>query len=429
MSIKKFYLDATWRVDQSSTLFAGNNVYNYPSVTGALIMSEILNTKSWMNFWKLRANYAEVGGTADPYQLVNNYRAAGILNGVGIYNSILTEPFLNLKPQRAKEFEIGTEVHFLRDRITLDFAYYKTKTINQILSPLPTSAAIGYTGKVFNAGRIDNSGVEVQLGLVPIKSKDFTWNIDVNWSKNKNQVVNLYPGITNLLVNSFQGGVSLNAREGEAWGTLVGSDYTYLNGQKVIDPNTGKYLQNPNQVIGNTTPDWIGGIRNSFSYKGFSLSFLIDMRKGGDVFSTDMYYGLSTGLYKETAIGDYRDKDVVLPGVLPNGTPNNIALSQFDNSSSSGYKTQPSSAFIYDGSFIKLREASIGYTLPKSLLAGTKIYDAKISIVGRNLWIIHKNLPYADPEAMVGGGLNSYGWSIGAMPTTRDLGINVTFKF
>ncbi|QIY92339.1 SusC/RagA family TonB-linked outer membrane protein [Chryseobacterium gallinarum] len=426
---KKFYLDATWRVDQSSTLYAGNNVYNYPSVTGALIMSEILNTKSWMNFWKLRANYAEVGGTADPYQLVNNYRAAGILNGVGIYNSILTEPFLNLKPQRAKEFEIGTEVHFLRDRITLDFAYYKTKTINQILSPLPTSAAIGYTGKVFNAGRIDNSGVEVQLGLVPIKSKDFTWNIDVNWSKNKNQVVNLYPGITNLLVNSFQGGVSLNAREGEAWGTLVGSDYTYLNGQKVIDPNTGKYLQNPNQVIGNTTPDWIGGIRNSFSYKGFSLSFLIDMRKGGDVFSTDMYYGLSSGLYKETAIGDYRDKDVVLPGVLPNGTPNNIALSQFDNSSSSGYKTQPSSAFIYDGSFIKLREASIGYMLPKSLLAGTKIYDAKISIVGRNLWIIHKNLPYADPEAMVGGGLNSYGWSIGAMPTTRDLGINVTFKF
>lgn len=425
---KKFYIDGTWRVDQSSTLPAGNNVYNYPSVTASVIMSEILNTKSWMNFWKLRANYAEVGGTADPYQLANNYRSAGILSGVGIYNSILNQPNPDLKPQRSKEFEIGTEAHFLKDRITVDFAYYKTKTIDQII-PLPVSSGVGFTGKVINAGRIDNTGYEVQLGLVPIKSKDFTWNIDVNWSKNKNEVVSLYPGITNLLLNSFQGGVSLNARVGEAWGTLVGADYTYLNGEKVIDPKTGKYLQNPNQIIGNTTPDWIGGIRNSLSYKGFSLSFLIDMRKGGDIFSTDMYYGLSSGLYKETAIGDYRDKNVILPGVLPNGTPNNIELSQFDNGSSMGYKTQPSREFVYDGSFIKLREASIGYMLPKSLLAGTKIYDAKISIVGRNLWIIHKNLPYADPEAVVGGGLNSYGWSIGSMPTTRDLGVNVTFKF
>ncbi|ASE62735.1 SusC/RagA family TonB-linked outer membrane protein [Chryseobacterium indologenes] len=427
---KKFYLDATWRRAEVSTLNPDNNIYNYPSITGSLIMSEILDTKRWMNFWKIRANYAEVGGTANPYQLVNNYKSAGILNGTGIYNPILNQPFYGLMPQRAKEFEIGTEVHFLRDRITLDVAYYKTKTNPQILSPLPTSAAIGYTGKVFNAGRIDNSGVEVQLGLVPIKTKDFTWNIDANWSKNQNEVVNLYPGINNYLLNSFQGGVSLNARVGEAWGTLIGSDYTYLNGQKVIDPKTGKYLQNPNQVIGNTTPDWIGGIRNSFSYKGFSLSFLIDMRKGGDVFSTDMYYGLSSGLYKETAVGDYRDKPIVLPGVLPDGTPNNIQLSPFaDNNAAMGYKTQPSREFVYDGSFIKLREASIGYMLPKSLLEGTKIYDAKISIVGRNLWIIHKNLPYADPEAMVGGGINSYGWSIGSMPTTRDIGVNVTFKF
>ncbi|MGI9580850.1 SusC/RagA family TonB-linked outer membrane protein [Chryseobacterium sp. RRHN12] len=426
---KKFYLDATFRVEETSTLLKGNNVFNYPSITGAVIMSEILDTKTWMNFWKIRANYAQVGGSADSYLLYNNYKSAGILSNQGIYNSILNQSFPGLQPQKANEFEVGTEAHFLKDRITVDFAYYKTRTTPQILNPLPTSAAIGYTGKVFNAGRIDNSGVEVQLGLVPIKTNNFTWNIDANWSKNQNKVVELYPGINNYLLNSFQGGVSLNARVGEAWGTLIGADYTYLNGQKVIDPSTGKYLQNPNQVIGNTTPDWIGGIRNSFSYKGFSLSFLIDMRKGGDIFSTDMYYGLSSGLYKETAEGDFRDKPIVLPGVLPDGTPNNIAISPVDNSGSTGYKTQPASAFVYDGSFIKLREASIGYTLPKSLLAGTKIYDAKISIVGRNLWIIHKNLPYADPEAMVGGGVSSYGWSIGSMPTTRDLGINVTFKF
>ncbi|WP_292010850.1 SusC/RagA family TonB-linked outer membrane protein [Chryseobacterium sp.] len=427
---KKFYLDATWRVDQSSTLASGQNVYNYPSLTGSLILSEILNTKNWMNFWKIRANYAEVGGTADPYQLANYYSTAGIFSGsTAIYNTILTNAEKNLKPQRSKEFEVGTEAHFFRDRLTVDFAYYKTKTINQILN-LAVSSGTGYTGQMINAGRIDNTGYEVALGIVPIKSKDFTWNMDVNWSKNTNEVKSLAAGVNNYLLNSFQGGVSLNARVGEAWGTLVGSDYVYLNGQRVIDPDTGIYQTKSNQIIGNTTPDWIGGIRNSFNYKGFTLSFLIDIRKGGDVFSTDMYYGMDTGLYKETAIGSYRDQDVILPGVLPDGTPNNIALSQYATGSNYGYETQPAKEFVYDGSYVKLREASIGYTFPKTFsVAGTTIHDFKVSIVGRNLWIIHKNLPYADPEAMTGGGIYSYGWSIGSLPTTRDVGVNVTFKF
>ena len=429
---KIFYLDGTWRIDQSSTLPSANNVYTYPSVTGALILSELLGTKDILSFWKLRANYAEVGGTADPYQLANYYSSAGIFSGaggsVGIYDSVLSNSNPELKPQRSKEFEVGTELRFLKDRLTLDFAYYKTKTIDQIIK-LPTSSSTGYTSKVINAGRIDNSGFEIQLGLVPVKNDNFTWNIDANWSKNKNEVVELYPGITNLLLNSFQGGTSINARVGESWGTIIGSDYVYLNGQKVIDPETGIYATEGNKIIGNTTPDWIGGIRNSIRYKNFSLSFLIDIRQGGDIFSTDMYYGLDTGLYKETAIGDYRDKPVILPGVLPDGTPNDIELSQYTTGSNYGYETQPPSEFVYDGSFVKLREASIGYSIPKKFLNNTFITDAKISIVGRNLWIIHKNLPYADPEAMVGGGIRSYGWSIGSLPTTRDIGVNVTFKF
>ncbi|HBR12297.1 MAG TPA: SusC/RagA family TonB-linked outer membrane protein [Chryseobacterium sp.] len=430
---KIFYLDGTWRIDQSSTLPVANNTFNYPSITGSLILSELLNTKNWMNFWKVRANYAEVGGTADPYQLSNYYQSAGIFtnsnkDNVGIYRSILSQANPNLKPQRSKEFEVGTELHFFNDRVTADFAYYKTKTIDQIL-PLTVSAGTGYLTKVINAGRIDNTGYEVQLGLVPIKTTDFTWNIDANWSKNKNEVVELYPGVTNYLLNSFQGGVSINARIGQPWGTLVGSDYVYLNGQRVIDPDTGIYAMESNKVIGNTTPDWIGGVRNSFNYKGFSLSFLIDIRKGGDIFSTDMYYGMDTGLYKETAIGNYRDQNVILPGVLPDGTPNNIELSQQTTGSNYGYETQPASEFVYDGSYVKLREASIGYSLPKSMLSGTFLREAKISLVGRNLWIIHKNLPYADPEATVGGGIRSYGWSIGSLPTTRDIGVNVTFKF
>ena len=430
---KMFYLDATWRIDQSSTLPAANNTYNYPSVTGAFIASEVIKAP-WLSFWKIRANYAEVGSTATQYLLKQYYRSAGYYNGSEmIYGSQTVLPNADLKPQRSKEFEVGTEIHFLKDRVTLDFAYYKTKTVNQIIN-LPISTSAGLISASVNAGRIDNTGYEVQLGLIPIKSNNFTWNINANWSKNENKVVELLHNATsdvsNILLNSFQGGVSLNAREGEAWGTLVGSDYVYLNGQPVVNPTTGRYLVQGNQIIGNTTPDWIGGVRNSFTYKNFTLSFLIDVRQGGDIFSNDMYYGLATGLYAETAVGDMRTQGVVWPGVNPNGQTNTtVTINPSDFGSLDGYQYMPAKRFVYDGSYVKLREASIGYMLPKSLLSGTFINEAKVSIVGRNLWIIHKNLPYADPEAMVGGGINSYGYSIGSLPTTRDIGVNVTFKF
>lgn len=430
---KIFYLDATWRIDNSSTLPKNNNVYNYPSITGALIMSEIIKAP-WLSFWKLRANYAEVGGTANPYLLNNYYYTNGIFNGnngnVTIFSTQTNLANADLKPQRAKEYEFGTEFSFFKNRLTFDFAYYNSKTSNQILGALPVSSGSGYTNIAINAGQINNEGYEVQLGGSPIKTKDFTWDINVNWAKNQNKVVSLADGIDNQLLASYQGGVSMNARVGQAWGTLVGSDYVYLNGQKVVDPTTGRYLIQNNQIIGNATPDWTAGIRNSFSYKGISLSFLIDIRHGGDIFSNDMYYGLATGLYAETAVGNNRENGVVNPGVNPDGSTNTtVTINPSSFGSQDGYSVMPSKRFVYDGSYIKLREASIGYTIPKKVLNGNFIKDAKISLVGRNLWIIQKNLPYADPENMIGGGLNSYGYSVGSMPTTRQIGVNVTFKF
>jgi hypothetical protein len=146
------------------------------------------------------------------------------------------------------------------------------------------------------------------------------------------------------------------------------------------------------------------------------------------MYSLDQYYGLATGLYEGTE--NYRESGTIWPGVNPNGQVNTtVTVDPESFGSLDGYQYMPAKRFVYDGSFVKLREASIGYTLPKSLLTGTSIHDAKISIVGRNLWIIHKNLPFADPEAQVGGGINSYGYSIGSLPTTRDIGVNVTFKF
>lgn len=422
------YIDGTIRADQSSNLPKGNNSYTYPSVTGSLILSELIKP-SFLSFWKIRGNYAEVGSSTENYRLQNTYRVRGGFGNTGLVDQsyFLANP--DLKPQRSKEVEFGMEAQFFKNRLGFDIAVYKTRTLNQIIN-LPVSSATGYRTFLVNAGQINNKGIEVQLNGTPFKTDNFKWDIDVNWSKNENEVVSLYGDSQNYLLASYQGGVSLNARVGEAFGALVGSDYVYLNGEKVVNPTTGRYLTNPNQVIGNITPDWIGGIRNSFSYKGLSLSFLIDVKHGGDVFSTDMYYGLATGLYEETAVGDYRTAGVVNPGVNPNGQVNTTpttAPGTFGNVD--GYRRMPNSRFVYDASYIKLREASIGYSLPKSILANTSFQEVKISVVGRNLWIIHKNLPYADPETGTGNGLASKGNSIGVLPTTRDLGINVTLKF
>lgn len=422
------YVDGTFRIDQSSNLPKGDNSYFYPSVTGSLILSELWKP-SWLTFWKIRGNYAEVGSSTKNYQLQNTYRVRGGFGNVGLVDQsyFLANP--NLKPQRSKEVEFGMEGQFFKNRLGFDVALYKTRTFDQIIN-LPVSSATGYRTFLVNAGQINNKGIEVQLNGTPVKNDNFKWDIDVNWSKNENEVVSLYGDSQNYLLASYQGGVSLNARVGEAFGALVGSDYVYLNGEKVVNPANGRYLTNPNQVIGNITPDWIGGIRNSFNYKGLSVSFLIDVKHGGDVFSTDMYYGLATGLYEETAVGDYRTAGVVNPGVNPNGQVNTTPTSAPDTFGNvDGYRRMPNSRFVYDASYVKLREASIGYSLPKSVLANTSFQEVKISLVGRNLWIIHKNLPYADPEAGTGNGLASKGNSIGVLPTTRDLGVNVTLKF
>lgn len=434
---KYFYLDGTYRYDQSSTLPSGNNKYGYASVSGSLILSELLKlNNSVVNFWKIRGNYAEVGGTADPYKLQYSYRTAGIFAGsVNLYTPVLTYPNNNLKPQRSKEFEVGTEINFLKGRIVFDAAYYNTRTFDQLISPF-ISPGSGQSAATINAGQINNNGIEAHLGITPIKTTNFNWTMDLNWSRNRSKVVDLSPGVNSYLLANLVGGASIVANVGNAWGDIYGTDYTYINGQKVIDPNTGTYVLNRNQVIGNVLPEWTGGIRNSVSYKGFSLSFLIDIRKGGDVYSSDMYYGLSSGLYPETAVDGYRSAVVTLQGVNPNGQVNTTPVNQtafpadgYRNNPYDSYSLAPGKRFVYDGSFVKLREASIGYMLPKSLLQNTFINEAKVSIIGRNLWIIHKNLPYADPESTQMGGIFSYGSSIGSLPTTREVGVNVTFKF
>ena len=442
-----YYLDGTYRVDKSSTLPKDNRVFGYGSVSGAVVLSNLIK-QDWLSFWKLRGNYAVVGGATNPYNLINTYASAGIYNGTVLYDTSNTLRNSELKPERSKEFEVGTEMQFFKRRVGFDVAYYKSMTTDQIIS-LPISNATGFGATVFNAGQIDNEGVEVAFNLTPLKTKDFSWDINANWAKNKNTVIDLN-GVDNYQLGAYQGSVTLNASVGQAFGTLIGTDYVYHeNGQRVVtSPNAqgrggGLWAKTAPKVIGNITPDWTGGVRNTFNYKGLSLSFLIDVQQGGDTFSTDLWYGYSGGLYADTVSPEWRTPTgTVLQGVYANGQTNTTQVGGVNAAGNAvlngnnyysyqpeGYTNAPNSQFIYDASYVKLREASISYTLPKSILSSTFLEDVTLSLVGRNLWIIHKNLPYGDPEAGVGGGLRSRGNSIGILPTTRDIGLNVNIKF
>ncbi len=425
-----YFLDASVRRDESSTLPNGNNSYVYPAVSGSILFSNLMKAE-WLNLGKFRMNYAEVGNDADALQLTNTYTRSSNFNNEPMYTLPNLNRNPNLKPERTKSFEAGLETSMFNRRLGFDVTYYKTNSVDQIVSAAVSSAS-GFTNAWVNGGNIENKGLEIQIMGTPIKTKDFSWDIIVNWSNNRSKVVSLPGGIENLQLATFQGGVTTNATLNEAYGSIKGTDYVYTNGQPTIDQKTGKYMitTTSDNTIGNITPDWIGGVRNKFTYKNVSLGFLIDTQKGGDIFSLDMYYGLATGLYKETAVGTIRETGILNAGVAPDGTPNKV-ISQNPGvySNNYGYLAEPAKAFVYDASYVKLREVSISYNFPKRMFEGTFVNAATFSLLGSNLWIISKNLPYADPESGLSSGNNSRGYSVGSLPTTRDIGFNLTFKF
>ena len=443
------YLDATFRQDEASTLPVQNSKYYYPSITGAYIFSETVKP-SWLSFGKVRLNYAQVGNLAGYDQLLDKYVVGAPFNQA-LYLLPSIKNNANLKSESTRSVEAGLEMRFLNNRLGFDAAVYKTNSRDQIM-PVSLSQTTGYSAMYVNSGEIQNKGFELSLNLVPVQTSAFKWTIDVNFAKNVNKVLSLYPGISNLLLGSFQGNVTLNAEIGQPYGVLKGTDYTYdKNGDKIIDAGSGLPVisSTADKVIGNVNPVWTGGIHNSFTYKNFELSFLIDIQKGGSIYSLDMYYGLSSGMYPETAgsndlgnplrdpiVGDatagygaksggYVEKGVnVANGV---STPNKTRVDA-TTSDGWGYAVEPNKAFVYDAGYVKLREVALSYTIPPSFLKKTGIKGLILSAVGSNLWIISKHLPYADPESGLAAG-NIQGYSIGSLPSTRDFGFNIKLNF
>jgi TonB-linked SusC/RagA family outer membrane protein len=429
-------LDATVRRDKSSTLPENNNVYYYPSVSLGFVWSQLLPTTTWLSYGKLRTNYAQVGNDAPIFSVYDTYLGVPPFGSNPQASVGATKNNLDLKSERTSSTEVGLEVAFAKNRAGFDVSYYRSKT-EDLITPVIVSTATGYTSKILNAGSIENKGVELSIYGTPVQSKDFSWTINVNFARNRNKVLELFEGAENLVLGDFQSGVTINATKGQPYGTIRGNNFRFKDGQRVIAAN-GRYAisENANEVIGNSNPDWTGGINNQLRYKNFSLSFLIDTKQGGDLFSLDLFYGMGTGLYPETVMLNDKGNPsrlpvaegggVILPGVDADGKPNTVRRANSEGLF--GYRA-PAAIAVYDASYIKLREVVLSYSMPKEVVDRIRPFKAiDLSVVGRNLWIIDKNLPYADPEESISSG-NMQGYHSGAYPTTRMFTFNVKLRF
>lgn len=448
------FLDMTLRGDCSSTLPVNNNVYWYPSVSGSLLFSELLHVdKNILPYGKVRASWAKVGNDTSPYMLRPTYEMA--LNSFGQYPmaSISGDviPNKNLKPTMTNSIELGFELKFLKNRLGLDFTYYNQNSKDQILR-MNTSYASGYRYQLINAGDIENRGVEVVLNTRPIEMKDFSWDLNVNFAKNSNKVKELANGVDEFELASARWlGVKVVAKVGENYGCIMGKDFLRNdNGDIIIDGKTGlPKMTHDLKVLGNATWDWTGGLTTNVRYKNFSMGAIFDVKVGADLYSMSARSAYSTGKHKETLEGrdawyeseekrlaaGVTSKDwhptggYVAKGVIeqPDGTfkPNDIFVSPQEYWTY--VTTQTARPFIYDNTYVKLRELTLSYAFPRRLL-GKVVNALSVSFVARNLFNLYKNVPNIDPDSNYNNS-TGMGLEFGSLPSRRSFGLNVNLKF
>ncbi|MEG1543303.1 MAG: SusC/RagA family TonB-linked outer membrane protein [Tannerellaceae bacterium] len=423
------YLDLTARNDWSSTLPKDNASYFYPSVGVSWIFTQMLNKMGTslgpITFGKLRASWAQVGNDADAYMLRDYYKIGYDIKG-GIFNANnanwMANP--NLKNETINSWELGLELKAINNRIGLDVAYYKKNSKDQILQ-IDVPAATGFKKKMINAGNIENKGVEIALNATPLQTESgFLWETQLNWSKNINKVVSLTTGTKEqILSDASVTFLKIVAHEGGAYGDIYGYAYQRDDNGNMIIGADGVPLGTKDMVLlGNNQPDWMMGWSNTLSYKNFVLNFMFDMRKGGDVYMGSVRAGTSSGSLEMTLDG--RD-GMVVPGMTADGTPNAKSISA--ESYWSGL-TGITEAYMYDATNIRLRELSLGYNFPKTILAKTPFTALRLSFVARNLFMIHSKTKGFDPESAYTSG-NAQGIEWGSMPTMRSLGFNLNLAF
>jgi len=436
------FVNFTARNDWSSTLPVNNLSYFYPSVSASLVLSDAFDIKGdVLSYAKIRGGWSKVGADATPYQLLNTYPF--ITPTFGSYPQLTASALdlnANLKPETTTSSEVGAEAGFFDNRIRLDLSLYQSSSYNQILA-VDVSNTTGYSQKLINAGRLNNKGLEVQLGFVPVKIARFKWDVNANYAMNRSKLKSLdNQGLLKNYVLGSDGSIETVATVGQPYGSLFGTAFLRNAQGQIIVNDDGTPATNPNnQVLGKYTPDWLGGITNTFTYERLSLSVLVDGSFGGRQYSSTNATGAYTGVLASTlpgrdaahgglsytSGGKTYDDGMIFKGVTLDGKANTaiIPASQY-------YKTLNNfdEEWIYSSSFIKLREVKLSYELPARWMESIHFVGATVSLVGRNLWIIHRNIPNVDPETAFNTG-NGQGLEDLSLPGTRSYGINVNFKF
>ncbi|MDR7129476.1 TonB-linked SusC/RagA family outer membrane protein [Algoriphagus sp. 4150] len=443
------FLDGSVRRDWDSVLPIDNNAFFYPAVSTSFIFSELLGSQNILSFGKLRAGYAEVGGELDPYQLDPAYTLRIPYNGNPsmTYPNELIDP--NLRPSTTSAIEAGIELAFLNGRIRTDFSYFYYDNSNDIIrTEVPSTT--GINAFTINAGKTYTKGWDATIGGTPIKTASFNWDINFNFARSRNFIEEIYPGIDALqLVNGFLGdrvaggwgSISARAKVGEEWGTIIGAKYERDEAGRIVVGSDGIPLQVQNQVLGTVLPDYTGGIFNRFTYKDFELSFTIDWQIGGKINSITNMFNAYSGLGQMT-VGN-NDRGVPMrnsaedggglkfDGVFADGTENDIYL-ETDAYWKALFGLHE--AWVYDASYVKLREIRFGYNLPQALLQRTKVLrTASLAVVANNPWLIKTNVPGLDPSQLSGDtrtARNNGAWvDSGQLPATRSVGFDIRLGF
>ena len=425
------YLNTTGRNDWSSTLAKGNNSFFYPSVNASFIFSEAFNIKnnSFFNYGKFRASWAQVGNDAPLYSLQNYYTS--ITGGVSGQTAFATQRTIgnnSLQPETTRSSEIGVDLRFFQNRLGLDLAYYQSKSIGQIVE-VPVAYSSGYDHMILNAGVLSNKGIEAQLFVTPVNKSSFRWDIMLNFTKNRNMVDELPEGIP--LLDFETTGVSSTrsvAIEGQAYGVIYGTRYLRDDQNQILVGDNGYALIDviPG-IVGDPNYDYLLGITNTFTIKGFTLNALLDIKQGGEMYNGTKNVMNNLGTHKVT---ENREEDYIVPGVNVNtGLPNDVVIKRDrEYYTAQGGLAGLSEAAIEDASFVRLREVSVTYGFPQKWFAGSVVSRVDIGISGRNL-LLFTDYSGIDPETNLSGTSNSLGRDYFNMPNTRGFTFNLQVSF
>jgi TonB-linked SusC/RagA family outer membrane protein len=420
------YVDLALRGDWSSTLPTENNNYWYPSVSSSFVFTELEALRNtFLSFGKVRVGYGQAANDAAPYQLRNVY--SNVVPNFGNfprYTVPLGSPNANLRPERTNEIEFGVEFGVLNGRLSFDVSYYDRTTVDQIFN-VPSSASTGFTSRILNAGSMRNHGIEVMVNAQPVVRGDFAWDLMVNFATFNNEVVELAPGVQNIIAGTTWA-ADVRVQEGFPYMSLFGQDFRRNDaGQVIVGANGFPLVESNREFLGSTIADFAGGIRNSFTYKGLELSALVDYQGGGIIHSTSLQWSKYSGMDPVTVENNVRETGLIVPGVTEAGEPNTVSVTP-----QAYYQTiwTVASPNVFDASFVKLRELSLGYRLPNTLISKLPVRDVRFRLFGRNLAILHSNLPYLDPQGVNGAG-NVQGLENAQVPTTRSMGFDLSFKF